>query len=120
VQRSTLGVLLIAATIGIGLVVLNEPHPASAAKDTSLNACIVDRRGAAALMSPGPGVFFEADLRLVLGAGYSLNAGDCMSFGGEDYGDDPTVRRLFPGQGWFVEARYIDTVQDLTPNDDDD
>jgi hypothetical protein len=111
--------------LAAGLAGTIAPRPV-AAKDVAYEACVVDRRPTAALMTLGEQVLFELDLRQVASTPFALRPGDCVTVFGLDRDNEPGLRREFPQASWLVEAQVIAaTKSHLNPssssnNQDDD
>jgi hypothetical protein len=95
-----------AALLGM-LAPIAGPGPA-AAKEVTIEACVVERKPTSALMELyGDPVLFELDLRPIPGTPFALSPDDCVTVTGQDRDNERGLRREFPQAGWVVEATDI-------------
>jgi hypothetical protein len=112
-MRRTMQIMLvIAATLGLGYGLLESARPALAAKNVTIEACVVDRKPTAALMDAGDKIYFEVGLSNVLNSPYNVKVDDCFKIQGLDRDNEPGINRQYPQGGWYVEAYSIDDPAD--------
>ena len=107
--------ILSVAVLGLTGLAASLPSPALAAKEVTIEACVVDRKPTSALMSPGDDVLFEVDLRGVKNNQFAMKQDECVTVVGLDRDNEPGLRREFPQGGWLVEAQVIQAPSDRSP-----
>src|SRR3954453_15770146 len=97
--------MLSVAVLGLTGLADSFPGPVLAAKEVTIEACVVDRKPTSALMSPGDDVLFEVDLRGVKNNQFAMKQDECVTIVGLDRDNEPGLRREFPQGSWLVEAQ---------------
>jgi hypothetical protein len=115
-MRPKSGLKLIAAlALGLTGLAASLPGPALAAKEVTIEACVVERKPTSALMTPGDHVLFELDLRGVPNTPFALKQDECVTVIGLDRDNEPGLRREFPQGSWLVEAQLIQPPSNQSP-----
>jgi hypothetical protein len=99
--------------LAIGLTLVGGPVTASAQQPYMIEACVVERRPAAALMSATiDRALFELDLRSVPASPFALHPDECVVATVIDRSREAGRRREFPQTSWLLEAVAISAVED--------
>jgi hypothetical protein len=107
--------ILTAAVLGLTGLAASFPGSALAAREVTIEACVVERKPTSALMTPGDQVFFEVDLRGVANNQFAMNPDECVTIVGLDRDNEPGLRREFPKGSWLVEAQVIQAPSSPSP-----